>query len=269
MFISLTFLRYFFKSANDWNANVFQRVTLLSVYNNPKSFDMMRTVALFFVLVCIAIPYVNGQHKVIPMTNTSLAPAQVNGVNISGASTTLSDWYVEKIRQDRIAMGVLTTWGGVSALSGTALTFNTDTRDFGIMTLSWGLINAGIGLNAIRSLKLPSDTPSHEKILREEALFMRILAVNTGLNVAYIVSGLALPYIDGSQRGRQFGNAIIVQGAFLLAFDAFLLYNSSRRFNRLTSFSNYPLSLNVRPSLHHSSNYDYPIPVINIKLGLR
>ncbi|MCH8487766.1 MAG: hypothetical protein LAT75_12930 [Candidatus Cyclonatronum sp.] len=153
--------------------------------------------------------------------------------------TTGNDWLKpgnERLRQERLAMLILLGWGSANLLGGSALAFSSEgLRDFGLMTAGWGLVNAGIAAFALAGTDTYTAGVSFETVMRDEMLFNRILAVNSGLNAGYIATGFTMNYLGSSSRVRQFGSAVMVQGAFLMAFDAWLLWNSSARLNRLSA----------------------------------
>ncbi len=62
--------------------------------------------------------------------------------------------------------------------------------------------------------------------------------MNAGLNVSYITAGLLLQHYGNESRTRQFGSAVAIQGAFLLAFDSYLLYRSTRFLGRVMPMLN-------------------------------
>jgi len=97
---------------------------------------------------------------------------------------------------------------------------------FGNMTMGWSAINLGIavpGLLALRKeARSPLDIPGTFKAQRRtEALYL----INTGLDLGYMGLGLWMQERglrtagEDGLRLRGFGNAIIVQGAFLFAYD--------------------------------------------------
>ncbi len=131
--------------------------------------------------------------------------------------------------QARLARRLL-TWALASVAGGAALavagaaTGNPFLRAFGSQTIGWGAIDAGLAVaGRARAARLIAHPPvDPDDLAREAARTRRVLAVNAGLDVAYIATGLAV----AAGRGRRsptacgHGLATIVQGAFLLAFDA-------------------------------------------------
>lgn len=133
-------------------------------------------------------------------------------------------------------MLILLGWGGVNVLGGSALALgSSEYRDFGLMTAGWGLVNAAIAGFALAGAETYTLGASFESVMRDELFFNRILAINSGLNAGYIATGFTMNYLGNSSRVRQFGSAVMVQGAFLMAFDAWLLLNSTSRLNRLSA----------------------------------
>jgi len=138
---------------------------------------------------------------------------------------------------------VLLIWGLASFGAGIAIAAAGHEDDGwfygGITTASWGAINAGLSLLL---LDLGGTAEAHARQTRElrgRALFARrdeliagqqgsatLFALNTGLDVAYIVAG-ALLYGFGAAESPEdsamvgVGGAILAQGAALLVFDLF------------------------------------------------
>lgn len=170
-----------------------------------------------------------------------------------------SDWQTvaqQKHDDERVAMQILLAWGGVSVLSGSAMALSDKNRDFGLMTAGWGAVNALIAGIALAS---SGDVPAEwSDALRNEQLLNRILAINTGLDIGYIGVGTTMA-LAGKGRTRSFGSAIIIQGAFLLAFDVVLLKHSTQRLE----------GLSVEPTLIHTrfESYD-PKPGLTLRLQL-
>ncbi|MFW6347887.1 MAG: DUF6992 family protein, partial [Cyclonatronaceae bacterium] len=134
-----------------------------------------------------------------------------------------------RLQQERTAMLILLSWGlgSLAAGSGVALSGTEKYQDFALMNAGWGAVNAGIAAFALAGADSYTAATSFETVLKDEQFFNRILAINSGLNVAYVSVGFSMNYLGQSSRTRQFGSAVMLQGAFLMAFDAWLLWNSS------------------------------------------
>lgn len=144
---------------------------------------------------------------------------------------------LERLQQERTAMLILLGWGLSSLAAGSAVALSNESyRNFALMNAGWGAVNAGIAAFALAGADTYTTATSFETILKDEHLFNRILAINSGLNVAYVSVGFSMNYLGQSSRTRQFGSAVMVQGAFLMAFDAWLLWNSSDRLSRLAVY---------------------------------
>jgi hypothetical protein len=123
----------------------------------------------------------------------------------------------------------LLAWGAASVAGGAALAAigggrgDPFLRGFGTQTIGWGVIDGALALGGLaRARRHRADPPSGDAAEREAARIRRILAVNAGLDVLYIAGGLAVAAgrgrTDPAARGH--GLAAVVQGAFLLGFDA-------------------------------------------------
>ena len=85
-------------------------------------------------------------------------------------------------------------------------------RDFGLMTAGWSAVNAIIALASLRS-----------PVVKDPAAFRSFLAFNQGLNVAYIAVGVTMALLAAEKANiRQFGLAVIMQGAILFLLDGWL-----------------------------------------------
>ena len=143
---------------------------------------------------------------------------------------------VNQARLDRQArgMGVLLGWSALNIGVGTAGYLMTDgpQRYFHQMNAAWNVVNALIAGFGLRGA-LRDDAASFDGLetLEEGRSFERILAINIGLNVAYMASG-AFMWERGLRRDddrlQGYGPSLLVQGAFLLVFDS-TLFTLQRR----------------------------------------
>lgn len=143
-------------------------------------------------------------------------------------------------RNDKNKIGMITlgTWGLGNIATGLALYGNSkeDNKYFHEMNMAWGLINLGIaGFGFYGSLDQDNKLSLADSI-EEQKKMENILLLNTGLDVAYSSIGLYLREMsnnsnDNKDRLKCYGNSLIMQGAFLFAFDLtlFLLHNNHNK----------------------------------------
>ncbi len=126
--------------------------------------------------------------------------------------------------QGRISRQLL-VWSALSIVVGAALLFATPFwRGVGVQALVWGAIDAAIaGFGRVtlrRKLRRP-DAGLPEVRLKEARNLRRLLLINAGLDVLYIVAGGVVLFTFATEFARGNGVGIIVQGGFLLLFDTF------------------------------------------------
>jgi hypothetical protein len=118
------------------------------------------------------------------------------------------------------SVGNLVT-GGVGA----ALTDDPELRAFALGNAAWNTVNLGIAVGSLASLPRTRARTDPDEIARGARSLENALLVNGGLDLAYLGGGVALLAV-GKHRGRDdlrgYGESLLVQGAFLLAFDSVL-----------------------------------------------
>lgn len=137
----------------------------------------------------------------------------------------------------RRAMYALGGWAAVNIAGGLYLRGRTsgETRRFHEMNALWNTVNlaiAGVGYYGV----MTSDPGSWDvaESLRQQQNFQKILLLNAGIDVGYVLGGLYLterakrPDADADQL-RGYGKAVMLQGGFLFAFDLVNYWISSRR----------------------------------------
>ena len=132
----------------------------------------------------------------------------------------------------------LLLWSIISIFGGLILYIprNRFANGMGIQFSAWGLIDAIIAIFGERAAKkrfaqLP-DPQADEIVDRESQKLYKILLVNTGLDVGYILGGSAVTLTKGKTDSgwRGHGIGIIIQGAFLFIFDLVHMLLIRRKF---------------------------------------
>ncbi len=120
----------------------------------------------------------------------------------------------------------LLAWNVVNIVVGVALLpFGRYWRGLGSQNIGWGLINIAIAVGGRyfaerRLAQLPQpDAPATTK--QEASSLRRILWINAGLDVLYMLGGLRLAGTRGRNdaRWRGVGQGIAIQGMLLFIFD--------------------------------------------------
>ena len=142
-------------------------------------------------------------------------------------SPTLLEFNQTTIDHQRTAMFALGGWALLNIGGGLALQGSSSgaTKEFHRMNALWHTVNLGIaGVGYLSLMKADAAGWDLATGLAKHHSFARILLFNTGLDVGYVLGGLYLterakrPDVNADQL-RGFGNSIMLQGAFLFAFD--------------------------------------------------
>lgn len=95
-------------------------------------------------------------------------------------------------------------------------------RGFGIQCLAWGAIDGAIARLGTRDLRRRRAAGEHTDAGGSHAFAARLrklLRLNAGLDVVYVLTGVALVLLWRTPEGLGHGLGVMVQGGFLLAFD--------------------------------------------------
>ena len=127
-----------------------------------------------------------------------------------------------RIFQRQLARRLL-AWSGFSAVGGAALwlTRRPFWHGVGSQAVGWGVVDAGIALigqraNTHKAGDPQANTPA--ALAQEAASLRRLLLVNAGLDVLYMLGGLRLARHE-QEKWHGHGWGIFIQGAFLFFFD--------------------------------------------------
>ena len=130
--------------------------------------------------------------------------------------------------QQHELLGGLLGWGVGSIVIGAGLLGDHSPvgRQIGLQALTWGAIDALLAWAGRRGARQRSelalsDRPDPDE-LKAAASFERLVAINAGLDLLYIVGGSRLARTADPRR-RGVGLGILPQGGFLLIYDLSLL----------------------------------------------
>ncbi len=150
----------------------------------------------------------------------------------------------ERIDLNKKAMVVLGSWSTANIIAGAIGTNsnNRETRYFNQMNVIWNSVNlliASAGYYAASKEKLNDLTIS--KVLMHQNKTEKAFLFNTGLDLAYVTTGLYLT--ERSKRNadpaklKGYGNSVMVQGGFLFLLDAVMYKLQQHHGKKLKTFT--------------------------------
>jgi hypothetical protein len=165
----------------------------------------------------------------------------------------LTKFEKERVRYSKNAMIGLAGWS-VANIVGSGIATNTrnkEMRYFHQMNVMWGGINFAIAGLAYRGANREKiDNPTMESVLKHQRKIEKTYLINAGLDVVYIGSGLLMNKTSDNQKNPEkfkgYGNSIMVQGGFLLLYDA-VMYAIHRKHGKQLKGLNYKLTFNAGP----------------------
>ena len=147
----------------------------------------------------------------------------------SFAQNDLQNAWQRRERTEQTGMRVLAGWSVANmAVSGLSIgKAEGSTRYFHEMNLYWNAVNlgiAGLGFINVAKARKRTNPPTLSEALEAQHTVEKVLLFNTGLDLAYVASGFWLLEKSKNDLGQQdrlkgFGQAVAVQGGFLLVFD--------------------------------------------------
>jgi len=159
----------------------------------------------------------------------------------------------ERIRYSKNAMIGLAGWSLANIVgSGIATdTRNKEMRYFHQMNVMWGSINmaiAGLGYRGANREKI--NDPSYESVSNHQRRIEKTYLINAGLDVLYVGSGLLMNKTSDNQKNPEkfkgYGNAVMLQGGFLLLYDA-VMYAIHKNHGKQLKGSGDKVMLNAGP----------------------
>ena len=134
---------------------------------------------------------------------------------------------INKDRQklSREGMTFLTSWAATNIAGGTTayyLAKDPEWKYFHEMNVFWNTVNLGLGISGLMSERKAKTSLNLEQSIKAQKKIERIFLVNSGIDLLYIGGGLAMRQMQNAknpERMKGYGNALILQGSFLLLFD--------------------------------------------------
>lgn len=184
----------------------------------------------FFLLVLVLIP---------DLLHAQTAPDEVVSV------------FSESRQMQRKAMYVLGSWAAVNIVTGAYGSFSSPGRAKYLhqMNAGWNVVNLSIaGLSLYSLSQSDPSTFSTSGIFEDMNNLDKFLLLNAGLDIGYIATGAWLwdrGLRKGSERLEGYGRSLIIQGGFLLLFDAAFYLLHSPLTKKLTSGISVDLTMNT------------------------
>ena len=151
----------------------------------------------------------------------------------------IQSFNTKRLETNKKAMLVLGSWGAGNLALGATLMGQQGGRSkyFYQMNAGWGAINLGLATAGYLAAQKTDPTQFNTfQTFEEQYKIQKILLFNAGLDLAYATAGMYLVErskntLKKPERLRGFGESIILQGAFLFAFDVGV-YLAHRAHNR-------------------------------------
>ena len=130
---------------------------------------------------------------------------------------------------NRKGMVVLGSWAGANLITKGILLSNSSGSDkyFYQMNVYWNVVNGTLaGLGVLGAKKMQRNLSAFQS-LEEQSSTEKTFLINTGLDVAYVMTGVYLlekskNSIDSQDMLKGYGQSVILQGGFLLLFDGIM-----------------------------------------------
>jgi len=163
------------------------------------------------------------------------------------AQTDYDAFNEKSVNVNKTGMYVLGGWALANLATGGIGWSKTNgaTMRFHQMNFFWNTVNLSIAGIALYSYWNSSGAANPEEILQRHQKTENLYLINAGLDVLYIGAGFYLRHLSNQKPNRKdlylgYGNSVILQGAFLLVFDAVMW--GIQRSNRIDFMNNIQLS---------------------------
>ena len=136
---------------------------------------------------------------------------------------------------------------------GYATSHDEATKHFHEMNVMWNTVNLGLAVPGYLKAKRGGKSLTLEEMIKEQKKTETIFLVNDVLDLGYIATGVwmknqAVNQGDRADMFEGYGNSLILQGSFLLAFDAYAYYlhrNHAKKLPMLEKVSVHPTGAGI------------------------
>lgn len=149
--------------------------------------------------------------------------------SIFSQNLTLPNFNQERNDLNRKGMTVLGSWAGANLISNSILLSNSTGSDkyFYQMNVYWNVVNGALAGLGILGAKKKQENLSAFQTLEEQSSTEKTFLINTGLDAAYVMTGVYLlekskNSMDNQDMLKGYGQSVILQGGFLLLFDGIM-----------------------------------------------
>jgi hypothetical protein len=176
---------------------------------------------------------------------------------IFGQDSGMTDFYIKSNKINTSGMFILGGWA-VSNMAVGAIGWANSTgtaKYFHQMNFFWNSVNLGIaGFALYSNLNTDVSLLSAEEMITKHIKTENLYLINAGLDVVYIGTGFLLKHLSTKNLNKQdllkgYGNSVILQGGFLMAFD--LIMWGIQRNHRLDFLKNADLSFMQHENFSH------------------
>ena len=171
-------------------------------------------------------------------------------IQVKGQPAGDVNWNAELWNLQKNGMVVLGSWAAGNLLvSGYQMTQTTGkTYHFHQMNVFWNVVNAGIAVSGYLGAMNGATDLTGVELLSEYNSFSKILLFNTGLDVAYVMTGFYLKERSKSsakhpKRLAGYGNSLLLQGGFLFLFDLALVIINEQSINEMLGSEHFQMAL--------------------------
>ena len=135
------------------------------------------------------------------------------------------------------------------AISGAAYFSSEDeySKRFHEMNVMWNTVNMGLALPGYIKARRGGQPMTRSEMLKAQKKTESIFLINDVLDLGYIATGIWMREVAPNQLDQEdlfkgYGNSLILQGSFLLAFDAVAYYIHHNHGKKLPAFEKVSLS---------------------------